>query len=233
MCFSATASFVAASVLVPTGIYCLRSSNQVDRRYRAFAMLPLIFGLQQVLEGGLWLALAQGDASAAHNLALAFLLFSHVFWMGWIGYSAYLVEETPRLRLLLLSISVFGALFGAVMYVPLLFNEAWLVATIVQHSVHYQLSFVTDGYVSQRLLSLLYIGVILTPLLLSSDRYHNWLGGLALVSGIVTWALYDWAFVSVWCYFAAILSLYVFYVIARAAQKHYQVRLREKGASDN
>jgi hypothetical protein len=225
MCFSATASFVAASVLVPVGIYCLRSSNQVDRRYLAFAMLPLIFGLQQMLEGGLWLALAQGDAGAAHNLALGFLFFSHVFWMGWMGYSAYLVEEKPRLRLLFLSISVFGVLLGAAMYVPLLFNDAWMVATIVQHSVHYQLSFVTDGYVSQLLISLLYTCVILTPLLLSSDRYHNRLGGLALVSGIVTWALYDWAFVSVWCYFGALISLYIFYVIVRAEQKHYQEKV--------
>jgi len=225
MCFSATASFVAASVLVPVGIYCLRSSNQVDRRYLAFAMLPLIFGMQQVLEGGLWLALAKGDAATAHNLALAFLFFSHVFWMGWIGYSAYLVEETARLRLLFLLISIFGVLLGAVMYVPLLFYDAWMVATIVQHSVHYQLSFVTDAYVSQRLLSLLYAGVILTPLLLSSDRYHNRLGGLVFVSGIVTWALYDWAFVSVWCYFAALTSLYVFYVIVRAKQKYYQEKM--------
>ena len=71
------------------------------------------------------------------------------------------------------------------MYVSLLFNDASMVATIVQHSVHYQLSFVTDGYVSQWLLSLVYTCVILAPLLLSSDRFHNRLGALALVSGIL------------------------------------------------
>jgi hypothetical protein len=106
------------------------------------------------------------------------------------------------------------------MFVPLLTHPEWMTATIVVHSIHYSLTFVTDGYVSQRLISVLYGCVILLPLVLSSDRYHNILGAMVLVSGLLTWALYDWAFVSVWCYFAAIISLYIFFVIARRVQVH-------------
>jgi hypothetical protein len=115
---------------------------------------------------------------------------------------------------------VFGLLFGAVMYVPLLIFPGWMTATVVMHSIHYELGFITDGYVSERLLAVVYGCVILLPLVLSSDRYHNILGAMVLVSGMATLALYDWAFVSVWCYFAAIISLYIFFVIARHVQAH-------------
>ncbi len=226
MCFSATASFTAAAILLPAGTYCLKASHQVDRRYWAFAMLPFMFGIQQLLEGGLWLALEQGDAMAARTLALGFLLFSHAFWLGWIGFSAYLVETVPRRKRLFRATAVFGLLFGALMFVPLLMHPDWMAATVVVRSIHYELGFITDGYVSQRLLAVVYGSVILLPLVLSSDRYHNILGAMVLVSGMMTWALYDWAFVSVWCYFAAIISLYVFVVIARHVQVHERAALR-------
>jgi len=41
----------------------------------------------------------------------------------------------------------------------------------------------------------------------------------------VTWAFYDWAFVSVWCYFAALISLYIFIVVARNALQNERVTL--------
>jgi hypothetical protein len=67
MCFSATVSFTTAAVLLPSGMYCLTFSNQIDRRYRVFAILPFMFGLQQTLDGALWLAMEQGDAREIHR----------------------------------------------------------------------------------------------------------------------------------------------------------------------
>ena len=216
MCFSATASFTAAAVLIPAGIYCLKKANQLDKPYWAFAMLPLMFGLQQLLEGGIWVALTHGEAATAHMLALWFLLFSHVFWLGWIAYSSFLTETSPRLKHIFSLIAVIGVLFGAFMYVPLLFNTEWLRVSIVLHSISYDLHFISDAYVSQGMLTAFYACVILVPLLLSSDRYHSMLGVLVLLSGLISWAFYEWVFVSVWCYFAAILSLYIFLMIARS-----------------
>lgn len=226
MCFSATASFTAAAVLLPAGMYCLRASNEVDKRYWAFAMLPFMFGLQQFLEGGLWIGLEQGNAQATRSLALGFLLFSHFFWLGWIGFSSYQVESMAQRKQLFLGISVFGVLFGALMFIPLLYHPGWLSVTIIQHSIHYGMSFITDGYVSQRLLAVVYGCVILLPLVLSSDRYHNILGAMILVAGMVTWAFYDWAFVSVWCYFAAVISMYIFLIVARYVRLHARATLR-------
>jgi len=225
MCFSATASFSAAAVLLPAGVYCLKTSNQVDKRYWVLAMMPFMFGLQQLLEGALWLSLEQGDVQATRDLALGFLLFSHLFWLVWVSYSSYQVESMPQRKQLFLGVAVFGVLFGVLMFVPLLYHHDWLTVMIVQHSIHYGMDFITDAYVSQRLLAVIYGCVILLPLVLSSDRYHNILGALILVAGMVTWAFYDWAFVSVWCYFAALISLYIFIVVARNALQNERVTL--------
>ena len=215
MCFSATASFTTAAILIPTGIYCLNEANQLEKPYWAFAMFPFIFGLQQLLEGGVWLALLKGDAMTARAFALGFLLFSHVFWVGWVPYSSYLTESSARFKRVFKIFTIIGVLFGASMFVPLLFIPEWLTASIVNDSIHYKLMFFSGAYVSQPMLTAVYAILILLPLMLSSDRYHNILGVLTLFSGLLAWISFNWVFVSVWCYFAAVISLYIFYIIAR------------------
>jgi hypothetical protein len=218
MCFSATASFTSAAILIPAGLYCLKKSNQVDKSYWAFAILPLMFGLQQLIEGSVWLALIQGEQSTAYQRALGFLLFSHVYWLGWVAYSSYLTESSARFRRYFLVIAALGLIFGCFMYVPLLYNPSWLEVAIVRHSIHYNLIFLTDDYLSQHVVAAFYASVILVPLMLSSDRYHRMLGGMIFVSGIFTLVFYGWAFISVWCYFAALISLYIFLVIAHSVR---------------
>jgi len=216
MCFSATASFAAAAVLIPAGAYCIKKSSELSQPYWALAMLPMLFGLQQLLEGGVWVTLQSGEAAYTHGFALGFLLFSHVFWLCWVPYSSYLTELSPRLRRLFLLIAAFGLLFGVFMYVPLLFNADWLTVSIVKHSIRYELKLVFDSFVSQRLVTAVYAAVILVPLMLSSDAYHRMLGALVLLSGLVTGVFFGWVFISVWCYFAALISLYIFFMIYRS-----------------
>lgn len=175
-------------------------------------MLPILFGLQQTIEGGIWLSLQAGEAEAAQRLALGFLLFSHLFWLGWMPYSAYLTESSPRLRRAFLLIVLVGLLLGAAMYLTLLNNPAWVSVSIVGHAIDYELKFISDAYVSQQMVTVLYLLVILVPLMLSSDQYHRSLGLLVFMSGLGAWLFFDWVFVSLWCYFAAIVSLYIFFL---------------------
>jgi hypothetical protein len=209
---------MAAGTLVPAGIYCLKKSNELDRRYWALAMLPLMFGLQQLLEGGVWVALQAGEAAAAHGFASGYLFFSHLVWLIWIPYSSYLTERKRGRKQLFLVMTWLGGLVGAYMYVPLLIDSSWITTAIVNQAIDYDLVFVFDAYISQRAMSGLYGAVILLPLLLSSDRYHQWLGSMMFISAVATWVIFDWVFISVWCYFAAIISLYIFFVIAHRVQ---------------
>lgn len=215
MCFSATASFTTAAILIPAGIYCIKEAKQLEKPYWAFSMLPFLFGLQQLFEGGVWLALLEGNAINVRSYSLGFLMFSHIFWLGWIAYSSYLVERSPKIRNIFKLISIVGVVFGTSLFIPLLFNTEWLTVSIIKHSIHYNFIYYYDYYIPQSILTAFYSGAILVPLFLSSDRYHNILGVLIFISGLVTWAFFTLVFVSVWCYFSAVISLYIFYIITQ------------------
>lgn len=58
MCFSATASFVAAAGLAPVGIVSLVMARRLEpERWRPLALMPILFAIQQALEGCVWLGL--------------------------------------------------------------------------------------------------------------------------------------------------------------------------------
>ena len=78
MCFSAPASFTAAAVLLGLGTVTMRRAR--SRRELPYAAIPLLFGVQQLLEGMLWLTFP--DRAPLLNVALTHLysFFSHVLW---------------------------------------------------------------------------------------------------------------------------------------------------------
>ena len=53
MCFSATASFSAGAVLLGIGALTVKSSHR--RREMPLAAIPLLFAIQQLTEGVIWL----------------------------------------------------------------------------------------------------------------------------------------------------------------------------------
>jgi len=53
MCFSASASFIAGMSLSAIGVAALR--NTEARTEQPLAMMPLLFGVQQLTEGVTWL----------------------------------------------------------------------------------------------------------------------------------------------------------------------------------
>jgi hypothetical protein len=56
---------------------------------------------------------------------------------------------------------------------------------------------------------------VCVPLLTSRDFRLRVLGGSITVSAVVTHAVFWYAFISVWCFFAAILSLHICYILYR------------------
>jgi len=53
MCFSASASFIAGASLFAVGVATLKRARA--RAELPFAMIPLLFGIQQLTEGVIWL----------------------------------------------------------------------------------------------------------------------------------------------------------------------------------
>ena len=96
MCFSATASFVAGSALVVLGVATLRATRR--KVELAFAAIPLLFGLQQLVEGLLWLSFRFDSPELNVAMTYLFSMFSHVLWPIFVPFAIGLLEPEPWCR---------------------------------------------------------------------------------------------------------------------------------------
>lgn len=97
MCFSATASFAAGTALLAIGSLAWRSAQR--RCERPFAAIPVLFALQQFIEGTIWLAFDH-DMPALNAVSTgAYLFFSHLLWPVFVPSAVLLIEpQAHRLR---------------------------------------------------------------------------------------------------------------------------------------
>ena len=97
MCFSASASFTAGAFLVPIGLYCVYAARELKRyHYFMFALVPFFFGVQQIVEGFVWLSLDYNKPDLLKAYSVAFVFFSHFFWPFWIPLCAYFVAKNRK-----------------------------------------------------------------------------------------------------------------------------------------
>lgn len=171
------------------------------------AAFPLLFGIQQWLEGMVWLTLESGGDVRPY--ALGFLFFAFFLWPFWVPLATWQLESVARRRAWLAWITLLGLLFGALLYLPLVLDGSRMQAMIVQHSIAYPARMITDELVPRPVCCALYVMLTSLPLLFSSMRALRPLGILVLISTLVSLYFFRYAFVSVWCLFAALLSLYL------------------------
>ena len=209
MCFSATVSYSAAAILTGTGIYAMRQARVLPPAYMLWAAIPIFFAMQQAFEGRVWQMLAAGNASEAVPFAMGFHFFSHFLWLWLIPLSSYLVEpEKIRKR-------VFA---GSLVYASMLFNPDWMVITVRDHSIIYDFIVPYQTTIHLPITPLMLYGLtLLLPLFFSSHRQIKIFGVLLVLSMVLAAEIKNHAFVSVWCFFAALLSLYLVYMIRKLA----------------
>jgi hypothetical protein len=217
MCFNAAASFAASAVLIPAGIHIIGTAWAADRHWLLLAVFPLLFGVQQALEGVLWLAL--GDPlgrvvgvpppAVAPLMALGFLAFAYVLWPTLVPLAARGVEPRAGRRQLFALLAVAGAAGGLFIYLPLLFNPDWLGVGILGGSILYEPKIPFATALSQPSGRGLYALVVLVPMLASSEPLVRRFGLLIFLSVVLSAVAYGYAFVSVWCFFAALLSAWL------------------------
>ena len=209
MCFSATASFGSAVLLLPAGIYCVGEAARKDRRYLALAVLPLAFSIQQFCEGAVWLELANGTGAPPRGAELAYLFFALAFWPFWLPFSvAWFDREHRRLDVLLAAV---GFAIGLSLYVPIATRaDRFLSVTVSHHSIRYDLVIIPALRAVPLFASrLIYLITVALPLLLCTDRGLRLFGVAILGSGIISQMIFQYAYLSVWCLFAALLSMYL------------------------
>jgi hypothetical protein len=207
MCFSATASFVSGSVLTVAGAISLSSAKKNNQKL--FAAIPMIFGIQQFLEGLLWLVLP--DASNQEAIAILtflFLFFAQVVWPLWVPLSVWVYEEDVKRKntlLIFLIIGIFVA--GYLAFCILNFDVS---AVMKEHHIQYQLSFI------QKIVPIsgwLYFVTTVIPPFISTCHRLRILGTIIFLSFMVSKIYFNDYLISVWCFFAAILSILVILVV--------------------
>ncbi|MHB8442412.1 MAG: DUF6629 family protein [Candidatus Acidiferrales bacterium] len=136
-------------------------------------------------------------------LTFIYSVFSHVLWPIYVPFAVSLVEPVPWRKRGLVSVQIAGLAAG----LYLLYNLVQYPVTsrvlgkhIVYESSHFYVPAVLGAYVVATCVSAM----------LSSHPIIRLFGALALFAFLAAYAIHAATLVSVWCFFAAILSFVIY-----------------------
>ena len=220
MCFSATASFSAGAFLLGLGTLTLRSAMAAkQRRALPFAAIPLLFAAQQLIEGVIWLTFGDEPTRLNSVMTHVYSFFSHVLWPVYVPVAVLLMEPAGWRRRALVAFVAAGAAVGAYLLVVL------IAFPIVSRPTGQHIEYVSPHFFAAVTMTLYLLSTAISPLL-SAHRMVVVFGALALLSFGAAYAFYATWFISVWCFFAALLSAVVYL--------HFSVRdLNRSRSNDN
>jgi hypothetical protein len=208
VCYGEGPSFTAGILLCGTGLTTVRLAQRPAEL--PLAAIPLLFGIQQLSEGVVWRSLDRSAGSTSIPAVSVYLAFALVLWPCLIPLAAWLVEPDAARRRVMLGAGVLGVVVSG--------SLAWLVlrhdviAVAEARRIVYEQPDVPDLLVPG------YIVAATLPLLVASVRTLNVFGVLAILTAAASYVAYSQAFVSVWCFQAAIMALVVLAHFTRAAR---------------
>lgn len=206
MCFSASSSFTASILL--TGIGCLAIKNNQQRSTTMIAMIPLLFGIQQACEGIVWLTIDNPTSSIHKIAAHAFLLFAIAIWPTWIPLSIAQHEHGIRKKIAYFLTGI-GSCIAAYLCYKLIQEPTY--AQQVKNSIVYHVGSI-DPFTPTIALMIYAIPTII-PFFITTIPYGT-IGGIATIASLIGayYIRYE-TFGSVWCFFAALLSMFIVFSI--------------------
>jgi hypothetical protein len=211
MCFSATASLESAAVLGGVAAVAL-ARNQ--GKTRMLALMPLLFAAQQLSEGVVWLTIGSEPERSAQTAAVnLFLGFALVLWPPWLPLALWRLEDHPARRKLL------GALAGAGLAVAAVGATVLIAlrphAQVAGHSIHYVYGLPGGRWTHLPYLAL-YVLATVVPFFVATLPLGRTIGVVLVVALAATVAMQKGALTSLWCFFAAIISVLVVMALDRA-----------------
>ncbi len=229
MCFSATASFGASAILGTIGIIAVAKAKTNPQRL--FATIPLIFAVQQLTEGFLWLSLKNADmASWQPLLTCIYLVFAMAVWPLWVPLTIRLLEKDGRSKRIMnvlvgigavvaICVALILSLYPVQAMTPVCLSCPFSSTPSLSQHLHYRFTFppIPKGLIGA--FTVLYImATIITPFI-SSIKKMKWLGFVFLASYLFAVILYNGFVISIWCFFAALLSFVVLWIIMDLRKK--------------
>lgn len=205
MCFSAGASFAVGASLLGPGVYAVKRTT--SRGMLAFACTPIVFSFHQIAEGFLWLSLKNPDFASWYKPALyGYSFISQPIWPIWVPLIMWLMEPDQRRKKILYYFLLLGVAAGLYMFYCLITYDISAVAEN-GHIRYYR-----DFPFLDIMRPVNFVTIAVTPFF-STLRYTKLLASAMMGSLIVTYFFFTNYLISVWCFFAAILSLLVILVI--------------------
>jgi hypothetical protein len=207
MCFSTSMSLGAGAALGVVGVLSLKRVRKPSQL--AFAAIPLLFSIQQFSEAFVWLSLTNKQYEAWETMATnVFLFFAQALWPAWVPLSIGLFEKEAKPKKILAFLTGMGVLLAGYLTYCLLFYPVSALASA--HHIAYSLDF------PSQLINLsitLYVLSTIVPLFISSSKKIQLLGVAVLGSFVLTQLFYAYYFISVWCFFAAVVSGSILYLV--------------------
>ncbi|KAF3363268.1 putative membrane protein [Chlamydiales bacterium STE3] len=204
MCFSEEASFTSAVVI---GIVAGASLHTAGfSRYMPLALATLFFALQQLSEGMTWLHLKGllQDGSLQFLMRNYYSFFAYVGWPIWVPFCLFIAEKkTWRKDIIGLFLLVGLVLAGY--NLSLLINQHPF-PVIVNNSIRYETQLPYHEV-------WVYAAVVLLPWFFSSLPSAFLAGSIFVFSFVIAGFFYEFTFASVWCFFAALVSIVVFKIL--------------------
>ena len=213
MCFSAEASFAGGVVISAIGVYTVKEVHKPSQI--AFACIPLFFGVQQFTEGFLWLALPDPDfVNLQKFCTYLFLIMADVLWPLMIPLSVLLMEENKKIK------KTLWLLLSAGLILSLYYAFCLLHYNVTPQIKGYHIDYYSEFPNSMAIIAFaVYLIVTITPLFISSIKRTHLLGILMSFSCAVTLIFFTQFLASVWCFFAALISGVIFWILRDAKKK--------------
>jgi hypothetical protein len=206
MCFSPGFSFGAGVVLSLMGIATIRKTSSIQQK--AFAAIPLIFSSQQIIEGFLWIGLTNPEFNYLKiPCTYLFLLIAQVVWPFYLPFSIYRLTKDPKPGgiIAMTGLSIVIAMFQ--LYQLAVFRVD---ATVEYFHIAYQQDYPESPFYFT---TIMYLVLTIVPPFFSEYKKIRMLGFTVLFSSLFTQAFFPHNFISVWCFFAAIISGVVYYLV--------------------
>lgn len=201
MCFSATASFIAGGSLSAFGVATVAKAKR--RSEVPFAAIPLLFGIQQIIEGIIWVTLDRNAPVLRQSMTYVYSMFSHVLWPIYIPFAFRFLETTAWRRHAMLWFQAAGIVVG-VFLLSFIVTGPVAATAVGQHIVYESPHFLRVPVMALYLLATCVTGFV------SSHTFVRLFGALSLLSYVAAYLFATQAVISVWCFFAAVLSLMIY-----------------------
>jgi len=207
MCFSLEASIAGGIVVSSIGVAAVKKIHVPAQA--TFASIPLVFGIQQFSEGLVWYSLSNpANANLEQYGTYIFLFVARILWPVLMPLSVLLMEEDPKRK------QILRVMFGLGAAVAIYYSYCLLFMNVYPQIDGHHIQYINDFPQSLAdIVFFIYVVAAIPPLFVSSIKRSRLLGILMLLACIVTGIFYIEYLTSVWCFFAAVVSVVILWIV--------------------